>query len=219
VRVALVARRADALEELATEMVGEGAPEPVVVAVDLAHPDAPAAIREAALAALRRVDIVVNNAGQADPAGTRLDEAAWRRSFELNFHVKRRLAEELRESMAAGGQGRVVNLVGLLEPFVVTAAQAAVAACTLWAKAWSRQVAAEGITINGVAPGRVDSEQLRRHFPTPESQRAFADQYIPTGRFGRPDEVAALVVFLCSAQASYITGETISVDGGMHRHM
>ena len=91
------------------------------------------------------------------------------------------------------------------------------AACILWAKGFSRVVAPEGITVNCLAPGRIDSEQLRRHFPTPESRQAFSDQYIPAGRFGTPAEVAALVLFLCSGPAAYLTGETVSVDGGMHR--
>ncbi len=215
--VVLVARRRDELEALARQMAAEGTDEPTVVVDDLADPDAPARIHDAVTARIGGADILVNNAGQADPAGALLDEAAWRTSFELNFHAKRRLAELFGPTMAVGGYGRVVNLVGLLEPFTVTAAQAAVAACTLWAKAYSRQVAPEGITVNGIAPGRIDSEQVRRHFDTPEKRREFIDAHIPAGRFGTPAEIAALAVFLCSPAAAYITGETISVDGGMHR--
>ncbi len=216
-RLAVVARSADALEGLADEIAAGGAERPVVIAADLADRSAPAAVREAVVAGLGGADVLVNNAGAADPPGVALDEDAWRRLFELNFHAKRMLAEELRPHLAAGGQGRVVNLVGILEPFGVSAAQAAVAACILWAKGFSRVVAAEGITVNCVAPGRIESEQVTRHFPTPESRRAFAEQFIPAGRFGTPAEAAALVTWLCSAPASYVTGEAITVDGGMHR--
>lgn len=215
--VALVARDRAALEELAHELERAGLRTPCVVPADLAAPGAAAGVRERAVALLGGVDILVNNAGRADPPAEELDEAAWRAAFELNFHVKRMLAEELRPHLAAGGRGRVVNLVGLLEPFGVSAAQAAVAACILWAKGFSRVVAPEGTTVNCLAPGRIDSDQLRRHFPTAESRRDFADRYIPAGRFGTPVEAAALAVFLCSDAASYITGETVSVDGGMHR--
>jgi 3-oxoacyl-[acyl-carrier protein] reductase len=187
------------------------------VTVDVADEDAVEQMAAKVVAQLGGVDILVNNAGRADPPAAELDEAAWRAAFELNFHAKRMLAEELRPLLAASGQGRVVNLVGLLEPFGVSAAQAAVAACILWAKGYSRVVAAERITVNCLAPGRIDSEQVRRHFPTAASRQEFADRHIPAGRFGTPAEAAALAVFLCSAAASYVTGETISVDGGMHR--
>lgn len=217
VSVAIVARDGSRLDALAREMAEDGLPRPYAIAVDLSTREAPSAVRALVESEFGRVDILVNNAGQADPPAESLDEDAWRSSFELNFHAKRVLAEELRPLLAAGGRGRVVNLVGILEPFGVSAAQAAVAACILWSKGFSRAVAHEGITANCIAPGRIDSEQLRRHFPTAESQRVFADQYIPAGRFGTPAEVAALAVFLCSGAASYVTGETISVDGGMHR--
>lgn len=216
VTVALVARRRSVLEELAHEVVQAGLPAPAVLAVDLAAPGAAATVRER-VETLGGVDILVNNAGRADPPAEVMDEVAWRAAFELNFHAKRMLAEELRPHLAVGGRGRVVNLAGLLEPFVVSAAQAAVAACILWSKAYSRLVAAEGTTVNCVAPGRIDSEQLRSHYPTVETRQAFAEQHIPAGRFGAPEEAAALIVFLCSGAASYVTGETVSVDGGMHR--
>ncbi|MEO9321974.1 SDR family oxidoreductase [Nocardioides sp. C4-1] len=217
VRVAAVARGRDALEDLADEVEAAGLARPLVVPADLAERDAGARVREQVVAGLGGVDLLVNNAGQADPPAAELDEDAWRRAFELNFHAKRMLAEQLRPLLAVRGRGRVVNLVGLLEPVGVSAAQAAVAACILWAKGFSRVVAAEGTTVNCLAPGRIDSEQLRRHFPTPASRQAFADAHVPAGRFGTPSEAAAVVVFLCSTAAAYVTGETIAVDGGMHR--
>ncbi|OZV74584.1 hypothetical protein CA850_30075 [Micromonospora echinospora] len=217
-RLLLVARRTGPIEETAGRIVAGGGAPPVVLAVDLAAPDAAGRIANAVRAELGGVAILVNNAGQADPPGVALDEAGWQRSFELNFHVKRRLAEELRPALEASGRGRVVNLVGLLEPTVVSAAQAAIAACRLWSKAFSREVAAAGVTVNCVAPGRIDSEQVRRHFPTPESRSAYAVAHVPARRFGEPAEAAALVTFLCSVQAAYLTGQTVAVDGGLQRH-
>lgn len=217
VSVMLVARREEQLRSVADEIEAAGLPRACVVPADLTDRGTARMIRERVEAELGGLDILVNNAGEADPPASSLDEDAWRRSFELNFHAKRMLAEELRPLLRQGEQGRVVNLVGILEPFGVSAAQAAIAACILWAKGFSRIVAAEGITVNCIEPGRIDSEQMTRHFPDTQAKQAFADQYIPAGRFGTPAEAAALALFLCSRAASYVTGESISVDGGMHR--
>ncbi len=216
-QVVAVARRANLLDELADQTAADGFARPVCLAADLTDPQAPARLREQVQERLGRLDILVNNAGAAEPAGAVLDDALWRRQFELNFHAKRRLAEEFLPLLASGGQGRVVNLVGILEPFGISAAMAAVGACVVWAKGFSRVVAAQGVTVNCVAPGRIDSEQVRAHFPTPQAQAAFASQLIPAGRFGTTDEAASLIVFLASSPARYLTGETFTVDGGMHR--
>jgi 3-oxoacyl-[acyl-carrier protein] reductase len=100
---------------------------------------------------------------------------------------------------------------------MLNAAFAAKAAVHVWAKGLSREVAADNITINSLQPGRIWSEQIRKRYPTPEAEREYAEAEIPMLRFGDPDEIAAIAVFLASERASYVTGTVIPVDGGMSR--
>jgi len=114
--------------------------------------------------------------------------------------------------------GRIINITGANEPPNVNIASVAKAALHNWAKGLSRELARDGITVNCLPPGRINSEQiLERLHPTPENRRAFIDANIPIGYFGEPEDMAYLVAFLASPLARYITGEVIHVDGGMHR--
>ncbi|MGX1703158.1 SDR family NAD(P)-dependent oxidoreductase [Microbacterium sp. NPDC055357] len=214
--LALCARRGEALRELADEIERSGGHRPLVVEADLVEPDSAAEVATEVREHFGRLDALVNVAGAAEQPGTVLTEEIWQRQFELNFHSKRRLTEAVLPMLRTSGRGRVVNFVGLLEPLVISAAQAAVAACILWSKALSRDVAADGVTVNCIAPGRIDSEQLRRAMPEGEAKQDFIRRRIPAGRFGTPEEAAALVAFLTSGAAAYITGDMFSVDGGMH---
>jgi 3-oxoacyl-[acyl-carrier protein] reductase len=113
--------------------------------------------------------------------------------------------------------GRIVNLTGTSEPPGFNAAAPAKAAIHAWSKGFSREFARFGITINCIQPGRIRSEQIDRKYPTEESRREFSSREIPAQRFGEPEELANLAVFLASPRASYITGTVIPVDGGMSR--
>ena len=135
----------------------------------------------------------------------------------MNFIRLRELSHAVIPGMKAQRWGRIINITGTSEPRGLNAANSAKAAVHAWAKGLSREMAKHGITINSIQPGRIMSEQIVRFHPTAEDRRKFAEENIPMGRFGEPEELANLAVFLASPRASYITGTVTPVDGGMSR--
>ena len=118
--------------------------------------------------------------------------------------------------MRERGWGRIVNITSLTvkEPIpTLTLSNAFRAAVTGFAKTLAGEVAADGVTINAVGPGYTATERLDELFKDEASRRAL-EESIPAGRFGTPDEVAAVAVFLASQQAAYMTGQTLFPDGG-----
>lgn len=217
VRVAMAARRIALLQALRDDIVRGGGVEPAVIEADLYAEDAAERLADAATRALGRVDILVNSAGGSRPIGFDATKAQWLEGLTLNFLRIRELTHALVPGMRQRSWGRVVNLTGTSEPRVLNAAFSAKAAVHVWAKALSREVARDGVTVNCIQPGRIRSEQIGKRYPTLEDELAFAREEIPAGRFGEPEELAHLAVFLASPLAGYITGTVIPVDGGMYR--
>ena len=217
VRLALVARRLNLLEEVSGEITAAGSAAPLLIQQDIMAEDAPDRIATRALAEFGAVDILINNAGGSRHFGKDAAEEQWTEALTLNFTRQRQLAHRLLDQMIANKWGRIVNITGKSEPDGVNGAFAAKAAMHAWSKGLSREVGKAGITVNCIPPGRIMSEQIRRNY-TPEYRQWQADNEIPVGRYGEPEDIANLVTFLVSPRASYITGAVIPVDGGLRRY-
>jgi 3-oxoacyl-[acyl-carrier protein] reductase len=216
VRVVAVARRKELLDKLAQEVKAEGG-EVIPLIQDIMAEDAAKKLAAAALAELGHVDILVNNAGGSRPLPVDAPDSAWDEAMSLNFTRYRQVAHALLPQMIARTWGRIINITGKSEPEGLNAAFAAKAAVHAWAKGLSREIGEHGITINSIPPGRIMSEQIRRNYPE-DYRKRFAEEEIPVGYWGEPEDLAVLAVFLASPLARYITGTVIPVDGGLRRY-
>ena len=217
-RVCVAARRKGLLEELSREIVAAGAAAPAIVEIDIMPEGAPQKLAEAAARALGPVDILVNSAGGSNPPlPIDAPEARWEEAMTLNFTRLRQLTHALLPGMIGRKWGRVINISGKSEPERMIAAHPAKAAIHAWSKGLSREVGRHGITVNCIPPGRIMSEQIRRKY-SPDFRAKQSAEEIPMGRYGEPEELAALAVFLASPVAGYITGAVLPVDGGLRRY-
>ena len=218
VRLCVAARRRPLLEALAREIAAAGGAAPVIVEIDVMPEGAPERLAGAALDALGHVDILVNSAGGSKPAiPIDAPESAWEESMTLNFVRVRQLTHAVLPAMISRQWGRVINISGKSEPDALLAATPTKAAIHAWSKGLSREVGRHGITVNSIPPGRIMSEQIRQKY-SPEFQARQSAHEIPVGRYGEPEELAALAVFLASPLAGYITGAVLPVDGGLRRY-
>jgi 3-oxoacyl-[acyl-carrier protein] reductase len=216
-RVVAVARRQDLLEKLAQEVQAAGGGAVIPVTQDIMVEDAAKKLATAAIAAVGHVDILVNNAGGSRPLPVDAPDSDWDEAIALNFTRYRQVAHALLPQMMERRWGRIINITGKSEPEGLNAAFAAKAAVHAWAKGLSREIGTHGITVNCIPPGRIMSEQIRRNYPE-DYRKQFAEEEIPVGYWGEPEDLAALAVFLASPKARYITGTVIPVDGGLRRY-
>jgi 3-oxoacyl-[acyl-carrier protein] reductase len=217
VRVVAVARRVALIEALAAECAARGDGEIIPLQADFYDRDAPERVAAEARRLLGHVDILMNAAGQSRPVPFDATSEQWEEGMVLNFYRIRELTHAVVPDMRKQAWGRIVTFTGTSEPRMLNAAFAAKAAVHVWSKGLSRELAPHGITVNCLQPGRIHSEQMTRRYPTLESELEYARAEIPIGRFGEPEEIAALAIFLASPLASYVTGTVIPVDGGSGR--
>ena len=210
--VALSGTRRDALEALAAEL-GERAH---VCPADLRDPAAPDALLAAAEAAAGPLAILVNNAGfTRDMLALRMKDEDWQAVLDVDLTAPFRLARAALKGMLRRRAGRIVSISSIVgstgNPGQANyaAAKAGLAGMT---KALAQEVASRGITVNLVAPGFVATPMTEA---LTEAQKTKLSEAIPLGRLGRPEDVAAAVAYLASDEASWVTGATLHVNGGM----
>ena len=187
-----------------------------VYAVDVADGNAVAEICAQIMKDFGKVNILVNNAGiTRDRLSMRMPEADWDLVLDTNLKGAFHFIHNLQRPMMKQSYGRIINissvsgLVGQAGQVNYSASKAGLIGLT---KALAREVAGRNVTVNAVAPGFITTDMTDQ---LPQNVKEHVLQMIPLGRFGDCQDVAAAVAFLASAEASYITGQVLTVDGGM----
>jgi 3-oxoacyl-[acyl-carrier protein] reductase len=226
-RVAICSHDAARIEAAATMLRSRGGEVHALVA-DVSQPDECADLVQWAIDQMGGIDVLVNNAG-GPPAGRfdALDEAAWRRAFDLTLMSAVRLTRDALPSLRESGHGSIVNLTSItvknpIDGLVLS--NSLRPAVIGMAKTLARE-AAPAVRVNNIATGWVATDRTielasaRARAGGRSMEEVMADQAaaIPMGRLGRPEELAAAAVFLAGDCASFITGVTLSVDGGEDR--
>ena len=224
VAVTILARGRDALEATAAELRAATGATVTAVAADITTP----AGRAAALAACPSPDILVNNAGGPPPGDFReWDEAAWQAAVNANMVTPIMLIRSVVDGMIARRFGRIVNITSAAVKSPIPhlgLSNGARAGLTGFVAGLARQVSQHNVTINGLLPGPFDTHRLRstgeamakktgRTVAEIDAQRRAEN---PARRYGTTEEFGAFCAFLCSAQAGYVTGQNIVLDGGAY---
>lgn len=215
-RVAVVSRNEANAVRTADEINSKHAGLAKAYSVDVANHAAVAALAAQILGDFSRVDILVNNAGVTrDNLSLRLSEEDWDVVLDTNLKGTFNCIQAFERSMIKQRSGRIVN-IGSVAGLMGNAGQANYAASKAGllglSKTIARELASRGITCNVVAPGFISTDMTE---VLPEKIKDAVTTQIPLGRFGKPEDIAAAVAFLASAEASYITGQCLTVDGGM----
>jgi len=212
-RVALVARHQERLAQVAEELGGERV---LTLAADLADPEAPKTVIDAVVKAWGGLDVLVNNAGiTRDRFLLRLSEEDLETVLNVNLKAAFRMARTALRPMLKARQGVIVNVssvVGLTGNPGQSIYAASKAGLIAFTRSLAREVGSRQIRVVAVAPGFIETDMTR---DLPEEVKTAYHQQIALGRFGQPEEVARVIRFLASPEASYISGQVIVVDGGL----
>ncbi len=217
-RVALAARREGELEAAAAEARAQGSPDARAYRVDLSDDASVANLLERVNADFGSIDVLIaNGGGPKAGAFTQLAAADWDAAYKNTLRSMLQLVHGVLPGMRERRWGRIVALTSssVKQPIPSLALSNIFRTALISAlKTASTEVARDGVTINAIATGRVRTARLRELYKDDAAmERAGHD--VPIGRISNPDEFAPLVVFLCGEPASYITGQTIAIDGGL----
>jgi 3-oxoacyl-[acyl-carrier protein] reductase len=212
----LAGRRPEPLEQVKEEVVSAGGTAHVRPA-DVSHQPEAQALVEAARSSMGRLDVLVNNAGKTyDALILRMKWDALDESLSINLKSVFYLSAAAGKVMLAQKSGAIVNvasvvaLMGNAGQSAYVAAKAGVIGLT---KSLAQEFSSRGIRVNAIAPGFIDTEMTRA---LPDAVREHYLARVPLGRFGTPEDVAQVAVFLASDAARYVTGQVVAVDGGLH---
>jgi len=212
--VAISGRKKEALDALAAEL-GDASRVHIVVG-DLSTAEAAEKVMTDAETAMGQVDILVNNAGLTkDTLAMRMTDDMWQNVLDVNLTGAFRLTRAAIKGMMKRRHGRVINIASIVG---VTGNPGQANYCASKAgligmtKSMAQEVGSRGITLNCVAPGFIATAMTDA---LNDDQKATINAKIPAQRMGTPDEIAAAVVYLASDEASYVTGQTLHVNGGM----
>lgn len=223
-RLSVCARGREDLEETVRELRGRGA-EVLASALDVTDEEAARGWFAETRERFQAVDILINNVGGSRPGGNLSASGEdWQSGFALNFFSALDLCRLVVPSMRERKQGCVINIASIYGrewggPMTYNAAKAAMISLS---KEMARELAADGIRVNSVAPGSIlfpGGSWDRRRREQPVEIASFVERELPAGRFGKPEEVADVVVFLASDRAQWISGACINVDGGQSRSL
>jgi 3-oxoacyl-[acyl-carrier protein] reductase len=224
VDLTIVARTREALEETAEEIRREAGVQVLAIAEDITSPKG----REAALRACPQPDIVVNNAGGPPPGDFRdWSREDWIKALDANMLAPIELIKATVDGMMERGFGRIVNITSsaVKAPIdILGLSNGARSGLTGFVAGISRKTVRKNVTINNLLPGPFDTERLRSTIraAAQASGRPIEDvleerkRSNPAGRFGDPHEFGEACAYLCSAQAGYITGQNLLLDGGAY---